>query len=804
MSSLTAVLDFQGDLEQGFKISVMIGLENSRPHISDKGSLPANQELTKWHVTWREAYNRYYTSSSLRAIKLTSASRNINRANLRQQCVDAADKLVGELNSWLTSNTFWPIYQSLLSTLTEQGTTRIILCADDERLWQLPWHEWSLFKAFPQAMISFSQWAYNQTTAIEVKPPSKQVKVLACLADDADIDTQPDKEYLSETLNATVLEQCDRIHMGLHLWDEPWDVMVFSGHSRTEGEKGRVFIGSDDPDGDSLTLDELQRTLKKSVSQGLKLVVFNSCQGVGLARQLQGLNVPHIVVMREPIPDGVAHKFLEYFFDAFKAGDSLDAAIEVARGQLEKLHYEFPCASWLPVVWQSPATKTLTWKSLEGIKQPSPISTLPIWRRALTLCGVVLIITTSMLGVRHFGLLQPWELSAYDRMMRLRPEAHGADEQVIVIGIDDKDIQYQKQSGIESSSSISDQALLELLKKINPHNPSTIGFDIQHNFPFEDTLSRYLESYENLVVMCRHEVSNTKLASVAAPDNFARYSSNGDTQIGFTNIPQDGDFVLRRQAIAQASGRECKADSPNMRDLSFNLVIALKHLNHLKASMVTNERNQQEFKIEEVVLPRMLNNFGGYNLPKKELANYQLMLNYRKAPVRVITLRSILDGSSDADLDNLFANKVVLIGRDDGKEDLHLTPYSHSAYPPEKQAGVKIQAQMINQLISYISYDGQLANPTRRPLIRSWTEWQEYLWIGFWVMIGSRLAYLVDSFWARILSVTAVLVALYSVCLVLFSNSWWVPVIAPLVGFLIAFLVVSVTQPKIFSKNSGS
>ena len=133
MSSLTAVLDFQGDLEKGFKISVMIGPENSKPHTSDKGSLPANNRLADCHGAWHEAYERFYHSRSLRAVKLTSASRNVSRANLRQRCVDTADQLVEELNRWLTHNTFGSIQQALLTTLSGQ-TARIILCTDDERL----------------------------------------------------------------------------------------------------------------------------------------------------------------------------------------------------------------------------------------------------------------------------------------------------------------------------------------------------------------------------------------------------------------------------------------------------------------------------------------------------------------------------------------------------------------------------------------------------------------------------------------------------------------------------------------------
>ena len=60
-------------------------------------------------------------------------------------------------------------------------------------------------------------------------------------------------------------------------------------------------------------LEEIKKTLRSAISKGLKLAIFNSCDGLGLARQLADLNLPYIIVWREVVPDKSAQKFLQYF-----------------------------------------------------------------------------------------------------------------------------------------------------------------------------------------------------------------------------------------------------------------------------------------------------------------------------------------------------------------------------------------------------------------------------------------------------------------------------------------------------------
>lgn len=99
------------------------------------------------------------------------------------------------------------------------------------------------------------------------------------------------------------------------------------------------------------------------------MIIFNSCDGLGLARDLARakLPLPPIIVIRESVADAVAQAFLQYFLRAFAYGEPFHLAVRQAREQLKGLEAEFPGASWLPVICQHPAVVPPTWVELGGI-----------------------------------------------------------------------------------------------------------------------------------------------------------------------------------------------------------------------------------------------------------------------------------------------------------------------------------------------------------------------------------------------------------------------------------------------------
>lgn len=108
--------------------------------------------------------------------------------------------------------------------------------------------------------------------------------------------------------------------------------------------------------------------MRSAIEKGLRLAIFNSCDGLGLAWDLAKLHIPHVIVMREPVPDKLAYEFFNHFFKSFTGidgeGKSLYLAVRSARDKLHDFEREFPCASWLPIICHNPSEVSLSWNDL--------------------------------------------------------------------------------------------------------------------------------------------------------------------------------------------------------------------------------------------------------------------------------------------------------------------------------------------------------------------------------------------------------------------------------------------------------
>ncbi|MBW4571829.1 MAG: protein kinase [Tolypothrix carrinoi HA7290-LM1] len=236
----------------------------------------------------------------------------------------------------------------------------------------------------------------------QIASNSDQVKVLAVFGKDTRINTKKDwlmlEERLAQDSNALLIninkpkldDLCDQIDK-----HKP-QILFFAGHSRSEddGESGFIDLNDDE----TITIDDLEPDLRKAVKRGLQLAIFNSCDGLGIARQLAQLHVPNIIVMREPVPDQVAQMFLQRFLEAFAAGKPLHLAVRRARERINRLENQFPGATWLPMTFQNPAEPPLTWRSLGGveIKRQSNQSAFPSEESNMTNQGSIAWLNTEV------------------------------------------------------------------------------------------------------------------------------------------------------------------------------------------------------------------------------------------------------------------------------------------------------------------------------------------------------------------------------------------------------------------------
>ncbi|WP_404790397.1 PDZ domain-containing protein [Altericista sp. CCNU0014] len=361
-----------GDLEQGIQVELIVNtlhdpketdlreakVEQLHTSPGVSGTLPPNLNLVKIIKQWQSNYRGLGTTTRLDPNRVTIDA-SIHQYRLECQKLD--QELRSQINDWLSSPSFSLIRDKWLEELMKDEV-RVLVRSSNQALLNIPWHLWDLVERNPRAEVALS-FIDGKSIATTQGPTLRgKVRILAILGNRENINVEKDRGLLEKLpdVNLLFLDEPKRKDINDELWDRDWDILYFAGHSRREGDRGRIYLNKTD----SLTIADLKYALEKAISKGLKLAIFNSCDGMGLAFELQQLNLPQAIVMREPVPDQIAQDFLRHFLPEFAGGQSLYLAEREARLRLHGCEDKFPGASWLPVIFQSPATTPPTWADL--------------------------------------------------------------------------------------------------------------------------------------------------------------------------------------------------------------------------------------------------------------------------------------------------------------------------------------------------------------------------------------------------------------------------------------------------------
>jgi len=377
ISDRLVVIDLgPGNFQRGFAaVKAQIWSDGHSLPKNFPGKLPPQPEIPQIYQQWQEKHEhlrQLHENQGLksRIKKKPGVSQVSDRETpqVKRDMKKLAQELEKQLDSWLNSEAFYPIQKKLRSQFTFTDRVRVIVQSEDSQLRRLPWHLWDFFQDYRSAEVALSLPEGNR---IEKSVPDREkIRILAVMGDDEGIDVEKDREFLESLPDAesVFLVKPDRASLDSRLWDDRgWDIICFAGHSRskTDGNSGRLQLGDQE-----IKLEELEKALIYAIGRGLQLAIFNSCDGLGLARQLENLHIPQIIVMREPVPNLVAQAFLKNLLQGYARGKTLYVAVREAREKLQGLEDKFPCASWLPVICQNPAEFPQTWQELRGTVKP--------------------------------------------------------------------------------------------------------------------------------------------------------------------------------------------------------------------------------------------------------------------------------------------------------------------------------------------------------------------------------------------------------------------------------------------------
>lgn len=355
--------------------------------------------------------------------------------------------------------------------------------------------------------------------------------------------------------------------------------------------------------------------------------------------------------------------------------------------------------------------------------------------------GILIIFVT--IGFRLSGSLQFQEWWALDSFLKSLP-GETSDRRITIIGLNEVDI-------AQEGYPIPDGEIANLLEILQGYEPRVIGLDIAKNLAIPELVTT-LKKYPNQFAIAK-----------ILPEAIAPPPGLSSKQIGFIDVINDRDGYLRRVLL----GMPC----PSCEEYQFSLIIRLveAYLAAEGISLETGIRDRHAMRLGRLEIPRFRSNSGGYI--RSDEGGVQMLLNFRQGQPygRMLSLQDIKTGNFNP---SDIRDRIVIIGMTAisvGDIKNSIATYSNSL-PEGKVYGVEIIAHAVSQIIS-----GVLDN---RPMIYSWSEMSEYVWIVVWGIGGIALASIPrlpwQNFLAVIVAVSALVIVSYTVFLL-----WglWLPVI---------------------------
>jgi len=216
--------------------------------------------------------------------------------------------------AWLRSADFSPIRDRLnkcISSNSSKNKIRIVIQTESNQsiLPELPWEDWEVFDSINLGNIVLSPNQFQQHSQRISLP--KVVNILAILGDSTNIDIDEDRRFLEKLPNRKgiqFLAQTSRPQVRQQLWHprQPFHILFFAGHGGyNQYEQPVIWINRQE----AMKIADLKLALKQAVKKGLVIAIFNSCNSLDLARGLSDINIPIMIVMRQPVPDEVAQIF---------------------------------------------------------------------------------------------------------------------------------------------------------------------------------------------------------------------------------------------------------------------------------------------------------------------------------------------------------------------------------------------------------------------------------------------------------------------------------------------------------------
>jgi hypothetical protein len=283
------------------------------------------------------------------------------------QCQAASNDLLQQFHDWFKGAEFQPLRRQIQEHLSSIEPVRVLVTSPAIAMLELPWHL-CLPQLLPANLPAEINLAWGEPSATV-----PQVSVCAILASGDKINIPKSQtqlhslpathsHFLVEAPPAAVLRSIAR----------PGSVLLLSSQRSGYATPEQILVNAQD----SISHAELRSALHSAVRHGLQLLILNVGGGFHLAPGLAEVRIPHLIVMRELMPDRVANELVKLILKGMASGQSLPAALRDSRTKLQKVERVFPAVSWLPVLLQA-RVNVLYWSDLATTQLPAAAITKP-------------------------------------------------------------------------------------------------------------------------------------------------------------------------------------------------------------------------------------------------------------------------------------------------------------------------------------------------------------------------------------------------------------------------------------------
>lgn len=336
------------------------------------------QELPNLHLRGWNVINKNF-----RGRKVISGVGKIT-LDRSKQLKDAEAQFLDEFYRWLLSPDLINIRREIANAARKLAdnyqSVEVFLTCNPIEIARLPWETWEIGAdlGIPEKIKIYRTPATIRNQPI--RPLKRKARILAIIGYDTHLNFQADKQEL-ESLNSIadihfvgwntkkskVLNADNETELKTEIFnaindEKGWDILFFAGHSNENIlTGGELYVAPNV----SLGIQDIAEVLKKAQTRGLQFAIFNSCSGIDIAESLINLGLSQVIVMREPIHNHVARRFLVQFVKSLAEYKDVHQALLDACQYLKQqvTRFSYPSAYLVPSLYRHPDAELFRLKS---------------------------------------------------------------------------------------------------------------------------------------------------------------------------------------------------------------------------------------------------------------------------------------------------------------------------------------------------------------------------------------------------------------------------------------------------------